>query len=179
MKNILIVALTILVNLTYAQDVELAFLNQALLEEINAHREKLQLEPVMQNDILTRAADHHSDYMATTTMVTHEEMMDLPHFNNINSPRKRIEHFAGNNLPEDNIFAEICLGIRIRNYSDYKQLAHRIFTEMLGSENKSLLEFKDNLYAGLSVKEKKGTFYTTMKIGLGYNNIVALYASGN
>lgn len=171
----------VLVNLTSAQEINQSAIDYQLLDdllqkEIAIYRDNHNLPTISPNEVLIQAARHHSEYMSRSRMVSHYQPMNLPFFNNLNTPRERVEFFSGSKVSQQNRYSEVCLGIKLKNVDSYQQLAQKIFADILASENKQLLDSREARYIGLSVRNTKHTYYTTIKLGMGYDNIVALLA---
>ena len=179
MRYIFLVLFLFIVNVTWSQSFDVSNPDYNLLEslikkEINQFRHDQGLSPMNDNMILKDAADHHSAYMSRTTIVSHYQDMVLSGFHQLHSPKDRIKHFSGNTINKNNHYAEIVLGLRLKNDNTYLEVAEKIFSAILQSENKAILNNNESFYIGLSVNNKKRTFFTTINIGMGYDNIIAL-----
>lgn len=148
-------------------------MNFALLEQVNQYRTLVNLPVIEENNILTEAANHHSTYMKRSTIVSHYQEMNLPHFKNIYSPKERIKYFAKDLFEEQNKYAEICLGLTIKNATSYQEVAEKITESILNSENFAILHNGEARHIGLDVQKKKNMYFVTINFGMGYNNIIA------
>lgn len=148
-------------------------MNHALFDKIQQYRTIVNLPSIEENDILNQAANHHTTYMRRSTIVSHYQEMNLPHFKNIHSPKERIKHFAGDLFEEQNKYAEICLGVTIKNAKTYQELAEKITESIIESENFALLHNGEARHIGLDVQRKKNMYFITINFGMGYNNIIA------
>ena len=178
MRYILFLILLVAANLTFGQtkisETDLYKLDSLIARKLSDHRAQNSLPVLMESQILTSTARHHSEYMKLSTIVGHEELMDIPRFNNINNPRKRVAHYANYEIADDNLFGEICLGIPTKKIDDLEEAANEIFEELLKNNNRFLIEHMEASYLGLSTKLDKKSLYATVMIGIGYNNIVAV-----
>ena len=179
MRFLLTLISLFVLNITFAQSVDVSGVNHTLLDSllknrINEYRIDEGLSKMYANTILDEAADHHSKYMARATIVSHFQEMTLPGFYHLHSPKDRIMFFSDNTISNNNHYSEIVMGIKLKNVSTYHKLADALFKAIINSENKAILNSEEACYIGLSVNNKKHTYFTTIKIGMGYNNIVAL-----
>lgn len=148
-------------------------MNLALLQQIDQYRNKVNLPDIEGNDVLHLAANHHTTYMKRSTIVSHYQEMNLPHYNNIYSPKERIKYFAKDLFEEENKYAEICLGLNIKKAKTYQEIAKTITDNILDSENFAILHNGETRHIGLDVQKKKNMYFVTINIGMGYNNIIA------
>jgi len=165
-------------NLAYTQNItsdnyDRKQMNKSLIQAISEFRNAVNLPQIEYNDMLTLAANHHATYMSRSTIVSHYQEMNLPRFNNLNTPKERIKYFAGDLFEEQNKYAEICLGISVNNAESYQELADNIIQNIVNSENIALLHNGDVRHMGLDVQNKKNMYFVTIKLGMGYNNIIA------
>jgi len=165
-------------NLSYAQNIssdnyDRKQMNKALSQEILEFRNAVNLPEIEINDVLKLAANHHTTYMTRSTIVSHYQEMNLPRFNNINTPKERIKYFAGDLFEEQNKYAEICLGISVKAAASYQEIAESIIKNIIDSENLALLHNGEVRHMGVDVQNKKNMYFVTIKMGMGYNNIIA------
>ena len=161
-----------------AQPVEKGQFDEQLLvkafnEQLHEYRSTVNLPVIQENRILTEAAAHHTEYMYRTTIVSHYQEMNLPHFKNIYSPKERIKYFAKDLFEEQNKYAEICLGLTIKNATSYQEVAEKITESIVNSENFAILHNGEARHIGLDVQKKKNMYFVTINFGMGYNNIIA------
>ncbi len=133
--KILITLLLINLSLTsLAQDfdsknTDFQLLDSLLRHQIQTYREMFGLPYIQDCAVLNASARHHSYYMANTRMVSHDERMDIPRFVNLDSPRERVAFYSSEELPVENSYVEICLGLQIRHVRTYPEVAAIIFQE--------------------------------------------------
>jgi len=150
-------------------DTRLEAIDSLLLEKIQNYREANNIKTLQVCAVLNASSSHHSYYMSQSLIVSHEEKMDLPLFHNLNSPRERINFYVNDAVPNDNNYAEICLGIKLKK-SDLEETAEKIFNEILNSDNKILLDSESSHYIGLSVKSRKNRYFATLNLGMEKNS---------
>ena len=148
-------------------------IDNLLIKRINEYREAGNLPVLKSSKVLQKASQHHAFYMAKTKIVSHFQQMELASMRSIYSPRKRIAYFANNVITKDNHYAEIVIGINVKNKDPYK-IADRIWKQMISSDNRVLLDDGNVHYYGLTTIKKGNDYFLTIKFGLGYDNIVAL-----
>ncbi|MGK7397542.1 MAG: CAP domain-containing protein [Candidatus Cyclobacteriaceae bacterium M3_2C_046] len=166
-------------NITWGQEItsdkfDHSLVNQLLFQKINELRDQQNLAPVISNIVLEQASQHHASYMSQSTIVSHYQEMNLVKQITLFGPRDRIDYFAQNIDLTHNVYAEICLGIRLKKVANHQILAEKLFEELVKSENHALLINPQAQYLGTSVEPRKNTYYLAINIGMGYNNSIAL-----
>lgn len=179
MKKLIIIVFFLGFNYLQAQTIDHEHfseesINHALLEQINHYRNLVNLPGIEENNILQMAANHHTTYMRRSTIVSHYQDMNLPHYNNIYTPKERIKYFAKDLFEAENKYAEICLGLTIKNAKTYQELAEKITESIIESKNLAIMHHSEARHIGLDVQRKKNMYFVTINIGMGYNNIIAL-----
>ena len=144
-----------------------------LVKKIEEYRMINHLPGLMFSKVLQKASEHHALYMAKTRIVSHFQQMELVSMKSLYSPRKRIAYFANNMITEDNHYAEIVIGLKLKE-NDPVKLAEYIWKKLINSENRVILDDCNARYFGLTTVIENNYCYLTIKFGLGYDNIVAL-----
>ena len=105
MKNKIIIAIAILLSIPASVLAQTA-LETAVLKELNHYRDSLGLKPVVYSAEVTKAAKHHTQWMAATNTCSHYETSEVKGIKKLYSPEDR-GNFYGL-LKNTNSSEEIC-----------------------------------------------------------------------
>ena len=109
MKNKILLAITILLSVS-AQVLGQSTLETSVLKELNIYRKSKGLQPVIYSAEITKAAKHHTQWMASANMCTHYETSDVPGIKTLKSPTDRGNYYGL--LKASNSYEEICSQVK-------------------------------------------------------------------
>ena len=147
--------------------------DELLKEMINDYRIERQLGSLIESEVLNKSSEHHSLYMATTRIVSHYQTMNLVSMSSIYSPRKRVDFFSRQNLPDGMNFSEVVVGVKSGKKSP-QELATELFESILSSQNRLPLTYIHASYMGLSTVKRKNEVYLTIKFGIDSNHVLTI-----
>lgn len=175
MKKLLFIPFLFGFTFLFAQNIpqQNTHLDSLLIREILDFRKDNRLPEMEENTVLASCSYHHTYYMWRSRIVSHYQDMRLRKIRRLYSPEDRIAFFSGNISLDDNTYSEICIGLRITETTP-EEIAKRIFNEIMNSDNRIVLAHPETRYLGVSMLERKGVYYITINVGMGYNNAVAL-----
>ncbi len=139
-------------------------LREALSERINEQRVKKRLDPLIFNDTLRRSAQQHSEYMAKTNLLTHNQRS-----RDFSSPKKRVEAIAGDDFE---LVGENILYVYVEDFTLTDEDIEKIADEMFELWKDSRLHYqnmmsRDYQYADLGFESnpKKERIFATQVFG--------------
>ncbi len=141
-----------------------------LKDKIDNFRLDKSMNSLIDSEVLRLSSQHHSYYMATTQIVSHYQTMNLVSMSSIYSPRKRVNYFSSEQLPEDFRFSEIVVGIKCKS-EKASVVASELMKTIMKTENFLLLIDKKLNCVGLSTIKRNDRYYLTIKFGVENNNV--------
>lgn len=170
MKNRIIIAIAILLSMPASVLAQTA-LETAVLNELNSFRKANKLQPVVYSAEVTKAAKHHTQWMAATNTCSHYETSEVPGIKKLYSPEDR-GNFYGL-LKNINSSEEICNWTKsTEGFAGSKkndtELAKDVISNFAAStkgHRESLLSPVspgDTISVGISVSIKGEVAYTTI-----------------
>jgi uncharacterized protein YkwD len=109
MKNKILLAIAILLSVS-TQVLGQSTLETSVLKELNHYRDSLGLKPVVYSAEITKAAKHHTQWMASANVCTHYETSDVPGIKTLKSPDDRGNYYGL--LKAVNSYEEICSQVK-------------------------------------------------------------------